>query len=465
MSAGLSWTEGPVTEAELCLVTDLYELTMLQTYFDEGENGPAVFEMFFRSLPPSRNFLVFAGLGTVLQYLSRLRFTPHILEALERTALFRPAFLAYLEHFRFRGDIWALAEGTPCFAREPVLQVHATLPEAQFVETLILNQIHLQTVIASKAIRVVLAAQGRPVVDFGLRRAHGLDAGLKLVRAAFIAGVESTSHVLAGLRYEIPLRGTMAHSAIQAFGDDLTAFRAFARSDPHTICLVDTFDTMAGVEAVIRLRDELGEAFQVRGIRLDSGDLAALAIAARTRLDAAGLAQLIIFASGNLDEYEIQRLLSRNAPIDGFGVGTRMDVSADAPALDCAYKLAEYNGEGRMKLSAGKVGLPGAKQIFREGGKDGPARGDRIGLRTEEGPGQALLRPVMEGGKVLPDALPSLPEIRDHCRSAVAALPGPCRDLTPAPPYPVQVSPHLAAWQAEIAARIRKRIAALGPAS
>lgn len=465
MSAGLSWPDGPVTEAELCLVTDLYELTMLQTYFEEGENGPAVFEMFFRSLPPSRNFLVFAGLGTVLQYLAHLRFTPRILESLERTALFRPAFLDYLARFRFRGDIWALAEGTPCFAREPVLQVHATLPEAQFVETLILNQIHLQTVIASKAIRVVLAAQGRPVVDFGLRRAHGLDAGLKLVRAAFIAGVESTSHVLAGLRYDIPLRGTMAHSAIQALGDDLTAFRAFARSDPHTICLVDTFDTMAGVEAVIRLRDELGEAFQVRGIRLDSGDLAALAIAARTRLDAAGLAQLIIFASGNLDEYEIQRLLSRNAPIDGFGVGTRMDVSADAPALDCAYKLAEYGGEGCMKLSAGKVGLPGAKQIFREGGKDGPVRGDHIGLRTEKGPGQALLRPVMKGGKILPDALPSLPEIRDHCRSAVAVLPGPCRDLTPAPPYPVQVSPRLAAWQAEIAARIRKRIAALGPAS
>ncbi|WP_414039814.1 nicotinate phosphoribosyltransferase [Acidithiobacillus sp. M4-SHS-6] len=460
MSREFSWAEGPVTEEELCLVTDLYELTMLQTYFAEGENHPAVFEMFFRSLPPSRNFLVFAGLGTVLQYLSRLRFTPRILERLEQTGLFRPAFLAYLEHFHFAGDVWALAEGTPCFAREPVLQVHATLPEAQFIETLVLNQIHLQTLIASKAIRVVLAAQGRPVVDFGVRRAHGLDAGLKLARAAFIAGVESTSHVLAGLRYDIPLRGTMAHSAIQAFGDDLTAFRAFARSDPHTICLVDTFATMAGVEAVIRLRDELGEAFQVRGIRLDSGDLAGLSSTARARLDAAGLDQLILFASGNLDEYEIQRLLSRNAPIDGFGVGTRMDVSADAPALDCAYKLVEYGGEGRMKLSADKVGLPGAKQIFREGGKDGPAGGDCIGLRSEEGSGQALLRPVMRGGQVLPDVLPSLAETRDYCQSAVAALPGPLKDLAPAPPYPVRISPRLEDWQAEIAARIGKRIAA-----
>lgn len=458
MSTSFPWPDAPVTEEDLVLVTDLYQLTMLQTYYEHDYHGPAIFELFFRHLPPTRNLLVFAGLETLLGCLERLRFGTGALAALERTGLFKPAFLDYLAGWRFQGEVWALPEGTPVFGQEPVLQVHASLPEAQLIETLLLNQIHFQTVIASKAARVVLAARGRPVVDFGLRRAHGVDAGLKLVRAAFIAGVESTSHVLAGLRYGIPIRGTMAHSAIQAFGDDLTAFRAFTDTDPHTICLVDTFDTLKGVEAVIRLKAELGDRFQVRGIRLDSGDLAALAKASRARLDAAGLRRLIIFASGSLDETEIARLMEAQAPIDGFGVGTHMDVSMDAAAIDCAYKLVEYAGEGRIKLSVGKRSLPGPKQIFRTLDAAGRACGDTIAVRGEALAGQALLRPVMQGGRILPGILPPLAAVQAYCKAAVAGLPPALHALTPATPYPVRCSDLLLQRQAEAAARIQAQL-------
>lgn len=458
MSPAARWPDAPIAEDELILVTDLYQLTMLQTYFEHGRQENAVFEFFFRDLPPSRNFLVFAGLGTVLNHLERLRFGPHALALLEGTGRFKPAFLEYLADWRFAGEIWAVPEGTPVFAHEPVLQVSAPLPQAQLIETLLINQLHFQTLIASKAARVVLAARGRTVVDFGLRRAHGLDAGMKAARAASIAGAESTSNVLAGLRYGIPISGTMAHSAVQAFGDDLATFRAFAATYPQTVCLVDTFDTLAGVEAVIRLKTELGADFRVRGIRIDSGDIAELARAARAKLDAAGLEAVEIFASGGMDEYEIERILAAAAPVDGFGVGTNMDVSLDAPTVDCAYKLVEYGGQGRIKLSAGKRSVPGRKQVFRVADAAGEIAGDTVAALGETLPGQPLLRPVMRDGRVLPDAAPALPELQAHCRAAVTALPPALRALDPAAPYPVRLSAQLLARLEETSARIRSRL-------
>ncbi|MEW6611725.1 MAG: nicotinate phosphoribosyltransferase [Pseudomonadota bacterium] len=458
MSPAARWPDAPIAADELILVTDLYQLTMLQTYFEHGRQENTVFEFFFRDLPPSRNFLVFAGLGTVLNHLERLRFGPRALALLEGTGRFKPAFLEYLADWRFAGEIWAVPEGTPVFAHEPVLQVSAPLPQAQLIETLLINQLHFQTLIASKAARVVLAARGRTVVDFGLRRAHGLDAGMKAARAAFIAGAQSTSNVLAGLRYGIPISGTMAHSAVQAFGDDLATFRAFAATDPQTVCLVDTFDTLAGVEAVIRLKTELGADFRVRGIRIDSGDIAELARAARAKLDAAGLEAVEIFASGGMDEYEIERILAAAAPVDGFGVGTNMDVSLDAPTVDCAYKLVEYGGQGRIKLSAGKRSVPGRKQVFRVADAAGGIAGDTVAALGETLPGQPLLRPVMRDGRVLPDAAPALPELQAHCRAAVAALPPALRALDPAAAYPVQLSAQLLARLEETSARIRGRL-------
>jgi nicotinate phosphoribosyltransferase len=432
------------------LLTDLYELTMLEAYLDSGMEGTAVFSLFVRRLPDYRNFLLACGLDDVLAYLETLRFDAAALAYLESLGRFSDAFLRRLEAFRFTGDVRAVPEGTPVFPPEPILEVAAPIPEAQLVETFVMNQIHLQTMLASKAARVVRAARGRQVVDFGLRRAHGVDAGMKGARAYHVAGVDATSNVAAGQAYGLQLSGTMAHSYVQAHETEDGAFRDFARLYPDTVLLVDTYDTLTGVGHVVALAREMGERFRVGAIRLDSGSLVELSGAARQMLDGAGLQRVRIFASGNLNEYEIARLLAAGAPIDGFGVGTDMAVSRDAPSLDIVYKLVEYGGRGRLKLSPGKATLPGRKQICRIE-RDGRAERDVLGRADEALPGRPLLVEVMKAGARLPAGRGSLDEARARAARELERLPAAMRELeTAKPPYDVTISAGLAAARDEL---------------
>jgi nicotinate phosphoribosyltransferase len=435
--------------ARSALFTDLYELTMARAYDAEGMNAEAVFELFFRELPATRNYVVAVGIESVLDALEAFEFSESDLEYLGGLDEFSAPFLERLRSLRFTGDVDAMAEGTPVFANEPIVQVRAPMIEAQLVETLVLNQIHFQSVAATKAARVVRAAQGRNVVDFGSRRAHGYDAALKVARASYLVGADGTSNVLAGKIYGVPVFGTMAHSYIQAHDDEAEAMEAFARLYPETTLLVDTYDTISGVKKMIELARRWGERFRVKAIRLDSGDLGELAKRSRTMLDEAGLGDVTIFASSGLDEREIARLLERGAPIDGFGVGTRLAVSEDATDLDMAYKLVEYDGRPRMKLSTDKTIYPGRKQVFRlsEGGE---MSRDVIDVSGEEPGGEPLLQPVMRGGKRLSERAP-LERLRSEALGRLDRLPARLRSLEPAdPPYPV-----------EIGQRLRDRLASL----
>jgi nicotinate phosphoribosyltransferase len=442
-----------VTEANAALFTDLYEMTMIQAYWLLGMREEAVFSLYSRRLPARRNFLLACGLDDALHYLETLRFSPDALAYLATLPHFRPDFLAWLEEFRFSGAVYAVPEGTPLFGEEPLLEVVAPIAEAQLAETYLMNQVQLQTVLASKAVRVVRAARGRRVVDFGLRRTQGTDAGLKAARAYYIAGIDATSNLLAGELYGIPVAGTMAHSFVQAFDREVDAFRAFARIYPGTTLLVDTYDTIEGVRRVVEVVRELGPEYRVNAVRLNSGDVAALALRAREILDAAGLTEVEIFASGGLDEDEIARLVSCGAPIDAFGVGTALAVSKDAPALDIAYKLTSYAGQGRTKLSAGKRILPGRKQIFRveEGGR---GVRDILARHDETHPGRPLLRQVMAGGRRLASGEEDLAAARARARTEIALLPERVQENDLAdPPYPVEVSPAL---EAELAAATQR---------
>ena len=428
----------------LALFTDLYELTMLQAYFEEQMRETAVFSLFVRRLPPRRNYLLACGLDAVLTYLESLRFDDEALAYLRTLGLFSDRFLAHLKNFRFTGDVHAVPEGTPVFPNEPILEIVAPIGEGQFVETFVINQIQLQTMLASKAARVVDAAQGKRVVDFGLRRIHGIDAGMKAARAFHIAGVQGTSNVAAGQKYGLEVAGTMAHSYIQAHDDEHDAFRAFARIYPNTVLLVDTYDTLGAIEKIIRLSREPESEFRVGAIRLDSGDLIELSRTARHMLDEAGLQRVTIFASGSLNEDKVARLVAANAPIDGFGVGTEMGVSADAPSLEIIYKLVEYAGRGRIKLAPGKTVLPGQKQVFRID-RDGVAEHDVLACEEERLAGRALLQPVMKNGVRLPAGIVSLDDARAHASAERRGLPSAMRGLEPAPePYPVHISQQLA---------------------
>jgi nicotinate phosphoribosyltransferase len=426
------------------LVTDLYELTMLQAYFEQGLRETAVYSLFVRRLPARRNYLLACGLDDVLTFLEAARFDGRALAYLRTLGRFSDRFLQFLEQFRFTGHVHAVPEGTPIFGNEPILEIVAPIAEGQLVETFVMNQVHLQTTLASKATRIVEAAHGRQVVDFGLRRAHGIDAGLKAARAFHIAGVQATSNVAAGQVYGVAVAGTMAHSYIQAHDDEYHAFRAFAELYPDTVLLVDTYDTLDGVRKVIDLAGELGSQFRVSAVRLDSGDLCDLSFRARRLLDAAGLHKVGIFVSSHLDEDEIDRLVAAGAPVDGFGVGAAMGVSADAPSLDIVYKLVEYAGRGRVKLSPEKVLLPGRKQIFRVE-RDGVAQYDVLARHDEPPCGQPLLRQVMKDGARLPAGIVTLDEARARAQSEVERLPPAVRAILPAsPPYRVEVSPSLA---------------------
>jgi|DewCreStandDraft_5_1066085.scaffolds.fasta_scaffold00707_33 nicotinate phosphoribosyltransferase len=444
-------TPGP----SLALATDLYELTMAQAYWEHGVMGRATFSLFVRKLPEERAYMVAAGLEDVLRYLASLRFTEEDLSYLESTGIFSDRFLEYLAGLRFTGEVWAVPEGTLLFANEPFLEVTAPIVEAQIAETYIINQVHLQTVIATKASRCVIAARGRGLVDFAFRRTHGLDAGLKVARCSYMAGFEATSNVLAGKLYGIPIAGTMAHSYIMAFPSELEAFRSFAASFPErSILLIDTYDTVEGARLAAQVGKELeGRGQRLRGVRLDSGDLLQLSRQVRRVLDEAGLPRALIFASGGLDEYEIDELTAAGAPIDAFGVGTRMGVSGDAPWLDMAYKLVEYEERPVLKLSQGKASLPGPKQVYRFYDDSGHMQRDVLALREEavDG-GEPLLAPVMAGGQPLRDS-PPLQELRERTLSQLRALPEPYKALRGAPEYPVHLAPGLRSLQERLSAR------------
>src|ERR1700722_7204538 len=375
----------PLGAAEDPLLTDFYLLTMAAAFFASGNNDAACFSMFTRRLPPRRGFLVAAGLDRLLEALEQFHFAPRMLEYVESLRLFTPEFLSYLGQLRFSGEVWAMPEGTIFFATEPILEIRAPLIEAQLLETLVLNQAGLGSLLASKAARSVAAASGRRLVDFGLSRSQGADAGLAAARSSYLAGFAGTSNVLAGMRYGIPLYGTMAHSYVMAHEREREAFDSYVKAFPRlSTLLVDTYDTLRGVENAATVALELREkGVKLQGIRLDSGDLFELSKRARRVLDRRGLSDVPIFASGNLDEYRIAELIKDGAPIDAFGVGTAMVVSADAPALDVAYKLVEYRGEPRLKTSSEKLTLPGRKQVFRARNSAGNFQADVVGLFEE----------------------------------------------------------------------------------
>lgn len=426
------------------LLTDFYQITMLQSYFDQSMNETAVFEFFVRKLPAGRNFLIAAGLEQVLEYLEQARFTEEELAWLMACGRFHPHFVESLANWRFTGDVDAMPEGTIFFPDEPILRVAAPLRESQLVETRIINLLQYQTMVASKAVRCVFAAQGRQLVDFGLRRAHGAEAGLLSARASYLAGFDGTATVLAGMRWGIPVFGTMAHSYVQAHDSELLAFEHFARSRPaSTTLLIDTYDTEAAARDLAGLAHRLaGEGISINAVRLDSGDLGEHARRVRRILDDGQLPKVSIFASGNLDEYRIRDLVAGKAPIDGFGVGTRMNTSADAPYLDCAYKLQEYAGRPRRKRSEGKATWPGRKQVWRQQDAHGRMDGDTLAPLQDDEAGEPLLQPVMAGGERT-GSLPPLAAIRDRVQVQLSLLPLALLQLEAAPAYSVTVSQSL----------------------
>ncbi|HPL64699.1 MAG TPA: nicotinate phosphoribosyltransferase [Syntrophales bacterium] len=423
------------------LLTDLYQFTMLQGYLRKGMRGRAAFEFFVRKLPPERNFLVAAGLDTLLDYLEAVRFTDDDLSSLSKAGNFSQELLDYLAGFRFRGDVFAVAEGMPVFENEPIVRVEADIKEGQLVETRLINLVHFQTLIASKAARCMLAAgEGTVLVDFGVRRAHAAEAGILAARAAYIGGFAGTSTVAAAVEFGIPVFGTMAHSFIEAQESESEAFLSFARANPSgATLLIDTYDTLKGAETAVRIAPQLAEeGISIRGVRLDSGDLESLSREVRKILDRGGLKEARIFASGNIDEYSILALHAAGAPIDGFGVGTRLDTSADAPYLDSAYKLVEYDGKPRFKKSEGKETYPGRKQVFRllTGEK---MQEDILTLAGDRQEGTPLIEKVMSGGRRISPAK-GLDEIARCCREKIRFLPDRLKSLDAASPYPVRIS-------------------------
>ena len=436
----LTEVEAPKWLGHSALSVDLYQLTMLDSYLDHGMAGEAVFEFFVRRLPECRGFLIAGGLEQVLDYLETMMFSAEELAWLEGTGRVSSRLVDYLRSFRFTGAVHAMPEGTAFFADEPILRVTAPLPEAQLIETRVINLLQFQTAIASKAARCVLAAPEKTLVDFGFRRAHGEEAGLLAARASYAAGFSGTSTVLANRLFGVPIYGTMAHSFVQAHDSERDAFRHFARTHDNSVLLIDTYDTLEGARLAARVARELRpEGRRVRGVRLDSGDLPQLARDVRTILDREGCDDVSIFCSGSIDEYVLQRDFGADVPVDGFGIGTHLDVSADAPYLDCAYKLQEYAGVARRKRSAGKATWPGRKQVYRRYAESGALDLDTLALETEETAGVALLKPVMEGGRRL-TAGPSLEKVRAHTAHNLASLPEALKQIPSAPSYRATIS-------------------------
>jgi nicotinate phosphoribosyltransferase len=431
------------------LTTDLYELNMVQAYLDKAENNEAVFEFFVRKLPARRGFLLAAGLEDALGYLGTLRYSDAEIAWLRSTGRFRDNLIDFLKGFRFTGDVHAIPEGTVCFANEPLLRITAPLPQAQLVESRLINIMHYQTLIASKAARMVLAAPGKALSDFGLRTAHGAEAGLFSARASYIAGFAGAANVLAGPRYGIPVVGTMAHSYVQVHDNEKQAFEDFARTRPEgVVLLIDTYDTEAGARKVVELYPKLKkDGILIRGVRIDSGDLVVMSKKVRRIFDEGGLKDVIILVSGGVNEDVLQVMKREKAPIDGYGIGVSLDVSTDAPALDCAYKLQEYAGIPRRKLSEGKATWPGRKQVWRAYDAQGNMRGDILSVESDQQPGETVIIQVMRGGKRLAPA-PTLAQIRERAASELKRLPEPLRRLEYFN-YPVTISEALHALAAE----------------
>lgn len=430
----------------LALLTDLYQLTMAQAYFNDRKMDRATFSLFIRSYPLNRGFFISAGLHDVLKFLENFAVDGAALDYLSKQQLFTNDFLKFLEKLRFSGDVWALPEGKLFFKDEPILEVSAPIIEAQLVETYIINQINLQSLIATKAARCVLAAGKRAVVDFALRRTHGIDAGMKVARSSYLAGFVGTSNVLAGKRYAIPTIGTMAHSFVSSFADEIDAFRSYAASFPeNTTLLIDTYDTIAGARKAVEVAKEMAARGQrLRGVRIDSGDLAGLAIKVREIFDDAGFSDVKIIGSGGLDEYDLSELSAAQIPFHSYGIGTKMGTSSDAPWSDIAYKLVEYGDKPVLKRSPGKISWPGTKQLFRQRNRQGQLEKDIIGLRIERIAGaEPLLRKVMEEGKIVV-TLPTLSESRAGLATELEHLPDLTKAIRNPLLYPVEFTPALA---------------------
>ena len=436
---------------------------MAQSYCVYKRNNCATFDLFVRELPPKRSYLVAAGLQDILDFIRTLRFKREDLEYLRSQKIFSEEFLGYLSNFKFKGDIWALAEGEVFFANEPVLRVTAPIIEAQIIESFLLNTINLQTMIASKASRVVNAAKGRKVYDFSLRRTHGQDAGIKGARSSYIAGASGTSCVLAGRLYKIPIVGTMAHAFVMSFRNEIDSFLAYSETFPQkSILLVDTYDTKKGIENAVTIGLYLQEkGCRLQGIRLDSGDIAALSKLARENLDKAGLDYVKILASGNLDEFKIRSLLKKGAKVDSFGVGTNMGTSSDAPSLDVIYKISEVTNENgeflpTMKLSKAKVTYPGRKQVYRVKDRQGRYTKDILGLEKEKIKGEPLLKKVVHRGKVVYKS-PSLENIRIFAKNNLSRFPERISNLDSGYRYPVVVSAGLIQLRKSLSRLLEKR--------
>lgn len=428
------------------LLTDLYQLTMAQAYFQARRMGIATFSLFIRSYPPNRGYFVAAGLQDVLEYLENFSLDSSAIDYLASKNLFSVDFLRYLADLRFTGQVWAIPEGRLYFKDEPILEVTAPIVEAQIIETFLINQIHLQSLIATKAARCAYAAGDRQVVDFALRRTHGTDAGMKVARASYLAGFAGTSNVLAGQRYAIPIVGTMAHSFVCSFESEIDAFRAYAASFPNnTVLLIDTYDTSQGARNAAQVAKEMaGRGEKLIGVRIDSGDLAAQARAVRKILDEARLTGVKIIGSGGLDEFDLAEMTNASIPCDSYGVGTKMGTSADAPWTDISYKLVEYQDRPVLKLSTGKVSCPGKKQVFRRRNGRAELECDWIGLRDEKIAGERLLKEVVRDGRTIAPS-PSLAESRETFAAEFAALPESVKAIRDPQPYPVEFSPKLIA--------------------
>lgn len=444
------------TTDNLALLTDLYQLTMAQSYFQSRKLEPATFSLFIRAYPRNRGYFVSAGLQDVLEFLEEFAFNSQAIDYLHSTRMFKDDFLDFLKGVRFTGEVWAIPEGHLFFRDEPVLEVTAPIMEAQIVETFIINQINLQSLIATKASRCVYAAGGRLVVDFSLRRTHGIDAGMKVARASYLAGFAGTSNVRAGQHYGLPIVGTMAHSFVSSFEKEIDAFRAFVASFPNnSVLLIDTYDTAAGARKAVRVAREMAARGQrLQGVRIDSGDLGQLAREVRKIFDDAGLTSVKIIGSGGLDEYDLAELAEMNAPYDSYGVGTKMGVSSDAPWFDIAYKLVEYDGRPVLKLSTGKVSWPGKKQVFRLRDNKGQLQKDIVALRDENvAEAEPLLKKVMAKGQSLKPC-PSLDQSRAIFSDEFKRLPDSIKVIRDPANYPVDFTPRLRALREEIEQKV-----------
>ena len=451
---------GALSREDAALFTDLYELTMAQGYFRQGMSSQATFSLFVRPSRVKRSYLVSAGLEDVLRYLEDFSFSSSAIDYLRSTSTFTDDFLDYLGSLRFTGRVRAIPEGRIYFHNEPALEITAPIIEAQIVETLVINQVNLQSLIATKAARCLWAGRGKALVDFSLRRAHGVDAGMKAARSSYMVGFSSTSNVLAGKAYGLPIAGTMAHSFVTSFEREIDAFRAYAESFPDdTVLLLDTYNTVAAAAKAAEVGREMeARGHRLRAVRLDSGDLLGLSRDVRRVLDEAGLDYVRVLVSGGLDEFQVEELVQAGAPIDAFGVGTRMAVSGDAPWLDMAYKLVKYAGRPVLKLSTGKVSLADEKQVFRLRDDEGRLRGDVIGLSDETPPesgAEPLLETFMENGEMLAPP-PAIEELRERFRIEFAALDDRFKVVKNPAKYPVRLSSRLRRLQRDLTAQLEQ---------